>query len=86
MYCFTKWQPERHTGKPGPDSDSDPDSDPYKIRTREKPGLDTRTYLRKNPDLSPQNPDSINKKLNSKLDSLNTRLMKLDSLNTRFKI
>ena len=47
-----------HTAKPGPD----PDSDPYKTRTREKPGLDTRTYLRKKPDLSPQNPDSINKK------------------------
>ena len=52
----------RHTAKPGPDSDSDPDSDPYKTRTREKPGLDTRTYLRKKPDLSPENPDSINKK------------------------
>ena len=29
----------RHTSKPGPDSDSDLDSDPKKIRTREKPGL-----------------------------------------------
>ena len=28
-----------HTSKPGPDSDSDLDSDPKKIRTREKPGL-----------------------------------------------
>ena len=31
----TKW----HTSKPGPGSDSDLDSDPKKIRTREKPGL-----------------------------------------------
>ena len=30
---------ERHTSKPGPDSDSDLDSDPKKIRTREKPRL-----------------------------------------------
>ena len=45
--------------------------DSRKTQTGEKPGLDTRTYLRKKPDLSPQNPDSINeKKLNSKLDSL----------------
>ena len=62
-----------HTAKPGPDSepDSDPDSNPYKTRTREKPGFDTRTYLRKKPDLSPQNPDSINKKTEFK-----TRLIK----------
>ena len=63
--AFGEIHHNRHTAKPGPDSD------PYKTRTREKPGLDTRTYLRKKPDLSPQNPDSINKKkLNSKLDSL----------------
>ena len=36
----------RHTSKPGPDSDSDPDSDSKKIRTREKPG----PGLEENPD------------------------------------
>ena len=35
--------------------------DRTRTRIRTKPGLDTRTYLPKKPDLSPQNPDSINK-------------------------
>ena len=45
LYCYIKkhflsiQMHRRHTSKPGPDSDSDLDSDPKKIRTREKPGL-----------------------------------------------
>jgi hypothetical protein len=44
--CSLHGKKTRHTSKPGPDSDSDPDSDSKKIRTREKPG----PGLEQNPD------------------------------------
>ena len=42
-----------------------------RTRIRTKPGLDTRTYL--NSDLSPQNPDSIDKKTEFKTGLIKKR-------------
>ena len=63
----------RHTSKPGPDLDSDLDSDPKKTRTREKPGLVLGLAFEK--------PGLDNRKSGLQIEILDS--MKLDSDNIR---